>query len=76
MANNLKLKRTVTFTAIITLVSFLYKLGLGILTMSIILMIAAVSTFLVFIAKVTFVKNATKSRTAKKKAYLYKWREI
>lgn len=63
------LKRTVMITAIISLVSFLYKMGLGIWTMSTILMIAAVSTLLVLIAKITFIKNVTKSRAEKKKAY-------
>ena len=63
-------KRTVAFTAVITLISFLYKFGLGILTNSIILMIASVSVLLVFIAKITFVRNATSSRKDKKRAYL------
>ena len=43
-----KLKRTVFITAIISLISFAYKLTLGILNMSLILMIAATSTLLVF----------------------------
>lgn len=63
------LKRTVTITAIISLISFLYKMGLGIWTMSTILMIAAVSTLLVLIAKIAFIKNVTKSRGEKKRAY-------
>ena len=70
MASKASLKRTVTFTAIITLISFLYKLTLGILTTSMILIIASVSTLLVFIAKVAFVKSVTKTRSQKKKAYL------
>ena len=70
MADKVAMKRTVAFTAIITLISFLYKLGLGIVTTSIILMIASVSTLLVFIAKITFVRNATSTRQDKKKAYL------
>lgn len=64
------MKKAVTFTAIISLISFLYKLSLGILTTSIILIIASISTLLVFIAKVAFVKNVNKSRKEKKKAYL------
>ena len=63
------LKKTVTITAIISFISFLYKFGLGIWTMSIILMIAAVSVLLVLIAKIAFIKNVTKSRNEKKKAY-------
>ena len=65
-----KLKRTVYITAIISLLSFAYKLTLGILNMSLILMIAATSTLLVFSAKVLFLKNYTKTREQKKKAYL------
>lgn len=65
-----KLKRTVFITAIISLLSFAYKLTLGILNMSLILMIAATSTLLVFSAKVLFLKNYTKTREQKKKAYL------
>lgn len=64
------MKKTVAFTAVITLISFLYKLGLGIFTTSIILIIASISTLLVFIAKITFVRNATSNRQDKKKAYL------
>ena len=70
MANKSTLKKTVTFTAIMTLLSFAYKLGMGIWTASIILIIAAISTFLVFIAKIAFIKTATKSRVEKKRAYL------
>ena len=64
------MKTTVAITAIISLISFLYKMTLGILTMSLVLMIAAISTLLVFIAKVAFVRNVTKTRVQKKKAYL------
>ena len=64
------MKTTVAITAIVSLISFLYKMTLGILTMSLVLMIAAISTLLVFIAKVAFVRNVTKTRAQKKKAYL------
>lgn len=70
MANNSKMKKMVTFTAIISLLSFGYKLGMGIWTASIILIVASVSTFLVFIAKLAFIKAANKSRIEKKKSYL------
>ena len=66
-----KLKIITTFSAIITLVSFLYKATLGVLTMSMVLMVASISTLLVFICKVIFIKNVTKSRESKKKAYLF-----
>ena len=70
MASKAKLKTTTTITAIISLISFLYKMGLGILTMSMVLIVASLSTLLVFICKVAFVKNVTQTREKKKKAYL------
>ncbi len=63
-------KALTLISAIVSLVSFLYKAGLGVLTMSLVLMIASVSTLMVFICKVAFVKNLTKTRAQKKKAYL------
>lgn len=64
------LKIGTTFSAIITLISFLYKATLGVLTMSMVLMVASISTLLVFICKVIFIKNVLKDREKKKKAYL------
>ena len=66
-----KMKIATTFSAIITLISFLYKATLGVLTMSMVLMVASISTLLVFICKVIFIKNVTKDREHKKKAYLF-----
>ena len=65
-----KLKRMTALTAIISLVSFIYKCGLGIYSMSLVLIIASLSTLMVFICKVAFVKTVNKSRAAKKKSYL------
>ena len=65
-----KLKRMTFLTSLITLVSFLYKFGLGFLTRSLVLLIASVSTLMVFICKVVFVKNVLQTREKKKKAYL------
>ena len=63
--------KLITFlSAIVSLLSFGYKLGLGILTMSLVLMIASISTFMVFICKIAFVRNLTATREKKKKAYL------
>lgn len=70
MAVKASTRKIVMLTAIISLVSFLYKLSLGIINASAILIIASVSTLLVFIAKVAFLKSATKTRAKKKKAYL------
>ena len=65
-----KMKITTTFSAIITLISFIYKATLGVLTMSMVLMVASISTLLVFICKVIFVKNVLANREKKKKAYI------
>ncbi len=54
---------------LITLVSFLYKAALAVISMSHVLMIAALSTFMVFICKAIFVKNVLETRDKKKKAY-------
>ena len=65
-----KLKRITFLTALITLVSFLYKFGLGFLTRSLVLLIASISTLMVFICKIVFVRNVLQTREKKKKAYL------
>ena len=62
-------KRIAIISAGITLVSFLYKIGLGIISLSIILMIASISTLVVFVCKLLFVINMEASREKKKKAY-------
>ena len=70
MAERKKMRRATLFSAIISLISFAYKMGLGIYAMSLVLMIASLSTLFVFICKIIFVKNITGTRAAKKKAYL------
>ena len=70
MANKKTMKIITFITAIVTLISFLYKLGLGIYSMSLVLIIASLSTFMVFICKVLFLRNVYNSRERKKKAYL------
>lgn len=70
MSEKKKLRRITFFTSIITLISFLYKTGLGLLTRSLVLIIASISTLMVFICKVTFIKNVLATREKKKKAYL------
>ncbi len=64
-----KMKRNTFFSMLITLVSFLYKAALAVVAMSHVLMIAALSTFMVFICKAIFVKNVLETRDKKKKAY-------
>ena len=49
-----KLKRMTFLTSLITLISFLYKAGLGIWTTSLVLIIASISTLMVFICKIVF----------------------
>ena len=69
MGSKVKMRRTTLFSAIISLLSFLYKAGLGIYTMSLVAIVASLSTLCVFICKIIFVKNVTASRESKKKAY-------
>ena len=70
MANKKTMKIITFITSIVTLVSFLYKLGLGIYSMSLVLIIASLSTLMVFICKILFLRNVYNTRERKKKAYL------
>ena len=65
----LSMKQSAIISAAISLVAFLYKMGLGIISLSIILMIASLSTLIVFVCKVIFIKNLTSTRENKKKGY-------
>lgn len=67
----IKLKKITAISAAITFISFIYKVILSYLTLSMVLLIASISTFLIFIVKLLFVKNITKCRANKKKAYLF-----
>ena len=67
-----KMKIRIAFlSAIITLVSFLYKLSLGIITTSMVLIIASFSTLMVFVCKILYAKFFTQSREKKKRAYFF-----
>lgn len=68
--SRLKTKRNTFLSMLVTLGSFIYKAVLAILTLSMVLMVASLSTLMVFIAKLAFVRNYTKTRDKKKKAYL------
>ncbi len=68
--SKLKTKRNTFLSMLVTLGSFIYKAVLAILTLSMVLMVASLSTLMVFIAKLAFVRNYTKTRDKKKKAYL------
>ena len=70
-----KLKKLITpkkialVMALISLVSFLYKIGLGIISNSIILIIASLSTAVVCACKFIFWKDMNADRKTKKKSY-------
>ena len=72
-----KLKKLVTpkkialLMAIISLVSFLYKIGLGVISNSIILIIASLSTAVVCACKFIFWKDMNADRKAKKRSYFF-----
>lgn len=57
--------------AIIALVSFGYKFTVGMLAMSLVMIIAAVPTFFVFLCKFLYAKHMDTTREQKKKAYLF-----
>lgn len=71
MGSKKKMQRMTFLSAIVSLLSFAYKMGMGIWTLSMVLMIASLSTLMVFICKLMFVKNVTKTREKKKKGYLF-----
>lgn len=56
-------------SALVSFISFGYKLTLGIITASMVLIIASISALMVFICKLMFVRNTTKTKEQKKKAY-------
>ena len=63
-------KRIAIILAIISLISFLYKMTIAILATSLVLIVAAIPSLLVFVCKLFYVKNMYQSRVKKKKAYL------
>ena len=56
--------------AIIALVSFGYKFTVGMLAMSLVMIIAAIPTFFVFLCKFLYAKHMDQPRNEKKRAYL------
>ena len=70
MGRKIKGKHVALISAIVSFISFAYKLGLGIYTQTLVLIIASISTLMVFICKVSFVKNASATRAEKKRGYL------
>ena len=64
-------KRIALLMAIISSVSFLYKLGLGIISTSMILIVASMSTLAVCICKFLFWHKMNATRAEKKKTYFF-----
>ena len=64
-------KRLAVIMAFIALVSFSYKLTIGIISMSMVLIIAAIPSGFVFLCKLLYARNMEQSRDKKKKAYLF-----
>lgn len=62
-------KRIALFAALVSLVSFLYKISLGIISNSMILIVASISTLLVFVCKFIFYKEMDSDDARKRKAY-------
>ena len=64
-------KRLAIAMAIIALVSFLYKLTVGVMALSIVMIIAAVPTLFVFICKALYAKDMHQPRVKKKRTYFF-----
>lgn len=64
-------KRLAIAMAIIALVSFLYKLTVGVMALSIVMIIAAVPTLFVFICKALYAKDMHQPRDKKKRTYFF-----
>ena len=63
-------KRIAIIMAIVSLVSFLYKFVLGVLTPSALLIVASLPTAFVFLCKAMYAKHMDATRKQKKTAYL------
>ena len=69
--NPLTPKQLAIAMAIIALVSFGYKFTVGMIAMSMVMIIAAIPTFFVFLCKFLYAKHMDQPRSEKKKAYLF-----
>lgn len=70
MKKRLSAKKIAIILAIVALVSFGYKLTIGILATSLVMIVAAVPAFFVFVCKAAYAKNMNQTREEKKRAYL------
>ena len=64
-------KKLAFIMAIIALVSFGYKFTIGIMALSMVMIIAAIPTFFVFLCKALYAKHMDATRAQKKKSYLF-----
>ena len=64
-------KKLAIIMAIIALAAFAYKMTIGIMGMSMVLIIAAVPSFFIFLCKALYAKNMDQSREQKKKSYFF-----
>ena len=70
LKNTISPKRLAIIMAIIALVSFGYKMTIGIMAMSTVMIVAAIPTFFIFLCKALYAKNMDQTKAQKKKAYL------
>ena len=66
----LSAKKIAIIMAIICLGSFLYKFTIGVMSLSMVMIIAAIPTFFVFVCKAMYAKNMDQTRSKKKRTYL------
>lgn len=66
----LSAKKIAIIMAIICLGSFLYKFTIGVMSLSMVMIIAAIPTFFVFVCKALYAKNMDQPRSKKKRTYL------
>lgn len=71
MAKRQTVGMSIIISAIISLVTFLYKCIIGVITASNILIVASMSVLLVFLCKMIFIKDLYQSRVTKKRAYFF-----
>ena len=67
----LSAKKIAIIMAIICLVSFLYKFTVGVMSLSLVMIIAAVPTLFVFICKLLYAKDMDQPKHKKKKTYFF-----
>lgn len=69
MKKPLSAKKIAIILAIVALVSFGYKLTIGVLATSLVMIVAAVPAFFIFVCKAAYAKNMNQTREEKKRAY-------